>query len=122
MTKRTGTIVAGVVALVFIVAAVVVATSLGSALDEAAPLITTLLALVGIVIPALIGLARIEEVQTETKEVKAVLAQTRDDLNNGLLKESVKEALTEEDVAKVADVEHVVTNHEVSEHNNRKAV
>lgn len=125
MNGRSGVVVAGVVALVFIAAGVIVALSLGSDLGEAAPLLTTLLALVGISIPGLLGLAKIGEVQTEQEHVKKELAQTRFDMTNGPLRENLAVALQENDIAKVDDVKTVVTevkNVLNSGNNNRKAV
>ncbi len=118
--RRNATIVAGIVALILIIASMIVALAVGGDLDQATPLIASILALVGASIPALIGLAKIEDVKAEQQEVKtellteqqevkkelkaeqqevkAELKQAVYELNNGGLRDNIKQAIHEYDV------------------------
>lgn len=95
MNGRSGTVIGGIVALIFILAAMIVAINIGGSADTATPLIASMLALVGASIPALIGLAKIEHVQAEQREVKSELLTEQQDVKAVLLAEqaSVKAEL-----------------------------
>lgn len=84
---RTAVVVAGVAVLVFIVAGLVarLATA-GSLDDDSTPLVTMILGLIGVTIPSLIALAKVEETRRDVEE-------TRHDLENGLVTDKVREAL-----------------------------
>lgn len=91
--RSTGTVaIAGVIALVFIVAAVIVALAVGHDVDETTtPLLTALLGLVGVTVPSLIALARVEEIATKVDRT----ADATDELLNGGLRANVRGALKE---------------------------
>jgi hypothetical protein len=82
-------IVGGVVALVFLAAALVFGLGITGGVDESTtPFISTILAMIGATIPAIFAL-------NSADKARQVAEQTNTDVRNGVLKNKVKEALTE---------------------------
>ena len=90
-TKFTGTaILTALVAIVFVVAACVVAlVYAGGGVDKSTPLIVTMLAVLGPVLTSLVTLIKVD--------------QTRQDLPNGLIPDKIKEAAEEGHITVVED-------------------
>lgn len=91
--RSTGTVaIAGVIALIFIAAAAVVALSVGHDVDESTtPLLTALLGLIGVTVPSLIALARVEEIATKVDRT----SDATEELLNGGLRANMRGALKE---------------------------
>lgn len=82
-------VVAGVVALVMVLAGLVAGLAITGSLDaESAPLVTMLLGLIGVAVPSLIALAKVQDVSEKVQE-------TQEQLTNGVMRDNLHQALVD---------------------------